>query len=182
MLELRRRGGARVIGVNTVVTADNVDSVVELGHVLIGEGVNYWGLGTYLQPGARGRVVASINPTQTIELIERIADQFSNNRLPVVFEVEPETFQTISGIDTNDVVGGPWRLEHPVSSSFRVATINPEPGKWIRLRFDGQLIDKSDLLTVGVLEGRFGRYEPGKITALIQASARNENSAKGVIA
>lgn len=182
LLALRQRGGARVVGVNTVVTAENLKSVFELGHVLISEGVDYWGLGVYMRPDVSGHISCSLSLTATKDIIFRIAEEFGDNRIPVVFEVEPEAFELIAGADPFAMCDGPWRLEYTVARSFRIATINPAPGKWIRLRFDGQLLDKSDLLTIGTLEGRYGRYEPGKIGAIIEAATQTEDVTAGAIA
>jgi hypothetical protein len=157
-----------------VVTATNLESVLGLGHLIEGEGIDYWGLGVYLEPDGHGRMIASLDPWQTEAMVHRVADEFSGSPMPIVFEVEPSAFERISGMRLDAAVAGPWRLEHQIpGSSLCVATISPTPGRWLRMRYDGQLLGKSDLTTIGVLNGRYGKYEPGKITQMLDCVREN---------
>lgn len=169
LLAAKRAGASELIGVNTVVTEANVESVVRLGRRLPGLGIDYWGVGVYMT-NRDGTMTSSLSPAQTRDLVCRVAEGMADMPVPVVFELEEDAFELIVGTQPRTIRGGPWRLEHPIAGTpVRVATMSPEPGRYFRLRFDGQILDKADLLTVGVVEARYGRYEPGRISQILGA-------------
>lgn len=169
LLAAKRTGAARLIGINTVVTGENIESVVRLGRRLPDLGIDYWGVGVYMT-NRDGTMTSSLNPAQTCDAVRRVADGMVGVTMPVVFELEEDAFELIVGTRPQSIHHGPWRLEHPIAGTpVRVATMSPEAGRYFRLRFDGQILDKADLLTVGVVDTRYGQYEPGKISRILGA-------------
>lgn len=167
LVEAKRLGAVRLIGINTVVTEENMESVIRLGRRLPEFGIDYWGLGVYLT-NQHGVMTSTLSPDRTRECVHRIAEGIADSPVPAVFELDEGAFELITGTRPRSVRNGPWRLEHPIAGTpLRIATMSPEPGRFFRFRFDGQLLDKADLLTVGAVETRYGKYAPGKITQLL---------------
>lgn len=175
LVRLQKTGGARVVGVNTVLGNATLESTISLAKRLLNAGVRYMGVGPYLDIEGQ-RLVSQISVQEILRVYEALTEALSKEVMgrdfTVMFEMPHDVFQLISGTDPYSVVTGPWRLEHRVPGSVVVAAaINPSPGRFFRLRADSQIIDHADLLTVGVLEGRYGRYDrPGKITELISSA------------
>lgn len=176
LMKLKETGGARFVGVNSVLAGGeaSTSSILRLTRRLIDAGIQYHGVGPYMDIQGE-RMVSQVSADELLRIYERFTTELSGEATPedftMMMELPPEVFERISGDDPFAVRRRPWRLEHRVAGSPVVAaTINPTPGRFFRLRADGQVIDHSDLMTVGLLEGRYGRYQPGRLKALIRAA------------
>jgi hypothetical protein len=170
LMRVKRREGALACGVNTVLTNYNFDSVLGLGERLIETGIDYWGVSPWMDV-EDGQMISQVSFHKTLEMYEQLSTVFEKSPLRIVFEMPTDVFAYISGVDPFGVVKAAWRLEHRAEGSAVIAaTMNPDPGRWFRLRFDGQILDMTDLRTVGLLEGRYGSYHPGWISRLVDSS------------
>ncbi len=148
LLELRRRQCASVIGVNTVVTSANVDSVIGLGELLSREEVDHWGLGVYMRPDSNRRIVSSLTPSSTKRIVLQIAERLANSGVQIVFELDPQVFTLLSGLDPYGVRDGPWRLEHAAVAT-RAAKHAGDHTRDAELERESCIIRHSDRPTTG---------------------------------
>ena len=98
--------------------------------------------------------------------LERIAKRFADLRTTVSLDVDAATFERLSG--GQPVARDKWRSTFDLNESVRLTAKSPAPGYFFRLRFDGQLLSRDDFMQIGLEEGSFGAYSPGRIAELLE--------------
>lgn len=176
ILLLRDRGGARVIGVNTAFDGSDVGSILELGHLLESEGVDYWNLGQFLGP-LDGRIQPTVDLPSCQRVLDAVAERFAHSPMRVVFELDEAKFDAVRAARPMAPIHmRGWRTEITYgAANIRVAAMNPKPGWFYRLRFDGAIMDKAEAYRVGgVREPAAGYYVPGRIRQILAAPHTQE--------
>lgn len=170
-LDLRSAGGTGLIGINTILTENNVNGVLRLGERLSNASVDQWALGSMLVPNS-GRMVPAMNAAQLTKSIDTIVAHFTGTSTRLVFELDFDVFCDI--VDDDELIAAQadrWRFEFELPGARNILFVagNPREGHFVRLRIDGQLLAKSDFRIIGLRNGRYGRYKPGKIEGLLEA-------------
>lgn len=166
-LDVQREGGFTSLGVNTVLNQNNINQAVALGHRLSERNVFQWTLGPFLRP-QNGRMEPVIDVEFFRRATERIAQEFAGSSMQIVFDLlDYRTLMDIVGHDARLRSGfASWRHEYQVSSNFLLVATNDLTFR--RVRWDGEILSKPDFRQVGLRHGSFGRYHPGRITALME--------------
>lgn len=173
LLQLRRQGGAALIGVISVLSDSNLEEVIALGKHLCfpsdrqGSAINQWAVGQLLVP-VQEAFVPAVSFTTVEQAWQRIIREFGQAPdTRILFELELPDFQKLLG---RTVPKNAWRTECnvPKTNVWGIA-LSMEPGHFVRLRWDGQLLAKEDVRRLGVHEGKYGRYRPGKLRDLLES-------------
>ena len=164
-LELRELGGLGKLGINTILTHDNIEDVIKTGRHLEDKGVDQWSVGGMLVSDGRS-MVHTLNAAEHRELFGRVAAEFAGSKMQLLFVTDNVHIEQITGRQTPREALTRWRTEIDVAPGIRAIALNPSEGYFFRLRWDGQLLRKSDFGKVGLKEGSYGGYAPGRIADL----------------
>jgi hypothetical protein len=168
-LRLKEAGGTKLLGVNTVLTADNLSEVVRIGQQLKGLGIDQWAVSPLLQP-EQNRMESVLSVPRLREIVVRLAEEFGGTGFNIVVDLDFEMLCALVGDPRALASGaGRWRTEYqlPMAPNIMLVAGNAKPAHFFRLRWDGQLMSKEDFRRVGI-DGSYGGYEPGRISALLE--------------
>lgn len=182
-LELRGKEKVKRLNVNTVLTRDNIDEVIKIGRSLEERGkVDQWSVGGMLNPNG-GSMVHALSVADHARQLDRITAEFGNGRMQVVFVTDHSRLEEVTRKKILEREMDKWRTELRRAPNVMATAANPREGYFMRLRYDGQLLAKADFGKIGLREGRYGRYEPGKISKLMNqfAQLRTEKQAKSKV-
>lgn len=162
-LAVRQLGGVVRLGVNTVFKDQNWMEALTIGDRVAQAGVDQWTFGPHLMPD-RG----VLRPTVSIDTVRRVVDAVANRfkgvAMDVAIELDYEQLLLLLG---NHPQIEPqlrrWRIEIPLEKNVRLIAKNPRRGFFLRVRHDGQMLDRHDFRRVGLQEGSYGQYEAGRI-------------------
>lgn len=166
-LELKENGGVCKLGINTILTRDNIQDVIEIGKKLEERGVDQWSVGGMLVSDGKS-MIHTLSASEHREFFGRITAEFSGSKMQVLFVTDNAHLDEITGKQAPNEALPRWRTEIDMAPSIRVMALNPSEGYFFRFRWDGQLLKKSDFGKVGLKEGSYGRYSPGKIAELLK--------------
>jgi hypothetical protein len=167
-LEFKASGGTELLGVNTLLTEVNLETVLEIGRGLLRRGVDQWTLSPLLRPAVNGRMESVVPKARLDEITERIVLEFGGKDLEIVFD---HIDLAPPGGDLEALLAGQdrWRVEYKVPGAANVTLItgNARPGYFVRLDYTGQLMSKEDFRRIG-RSGCYGPYAPGRFAALLE--------------
>jgi hypothetical protein len=168
-LRLKEVGGAEAIGVNTVVTENNIESVIQIGKRLRCAGIDQWTLGPLLRP-MNGRMESSLSVGQLREILDRIRQEFGNSDLNIVVDLDLPLLNGL--VDAPEMLATGklrWRYEYelPDSPNILLEAGNPDAGFFFRMDWAGQLMSKEDYRRIG-WPASYGQYASGAISHLIK--------------
>ena len=166
-LHLRKAGGVLAVGVNTLLTGGNLDQVIEIGRRVERAGVDQWSIGPFLVP-RDGRMEPVAETADFRRAIDRVMAEFADSPMNILFEMDYTELLALVGDEARLRDGRTrWRHEYSVSQCMKLIATNPREGFFLRVRWDGELLAKHDFRTVGLEHGRYGSYQPGRITELL---------------
>lgn len=166
-LYLRRTGGTLAVGVNTLLSSTNLEHLIAIGRRLQSIGIDQWSIGPFLFP-CNGRMESQVGSSDLLRALDRLTLEFGTSPMRIVFEVDHAQLFNLAG--TNAQLGAfdnAWRYEYRFHPNVTVIATNPREGYFVRARWDGALLGKQDFRTVGLKEGQYGRYAPGRIAELL---------------
>lgn len=171
LLRLKERGGAELIGVISILDDTNADALLELGQWVgsYGPVLDQWSVGQKLVE-RNGKMTPGVSEAVVKNAFERVMQELGqegqSNINQILFELEHPTFQQLFGLT---VPPESWRTAVRANDHTNVWAIaqNSNPGHFIRLRWDGQLITKHDVRQLGTYVGAHGRYQPGKLRSFL---------------
>lgn len=171
LLCLKERGGTNMSGVISVLDNTNTDALLELGAWVCSQGslLDQWSIGQKLIEKNRKMVpgVSQAIVQRTFDhVVTELGGEGQSNINQILFELEYPTFNELFG---ETIPPNSWRkaCQIPGTNVWAVAQ-NANPGHFIRLRWDGQLISKQDLRQLGTVTGAHGRYRPGKLRSFLE--------------
>ncbi len=164
LTDLKAAGGARLIGINSVVAMDAETELMPLAEQIDAAGVDQWALSPLLVPH-KGAMKPYLPLSLLAPQLERLAHRLANLRTVVSFDVDPATFERLSG--GIGVAPDQWRSTFWLTSNVRLTAKSPAAGYFFRLRFDGQLLSRDDFLKQDLREGTYGPYSAGRIKTLV---------------
>jgi hypothetical protein len=167
-LKVRELGGTEAVGVNTLLTPDNLEEVVGIGRQVERAGVDQFSIGPFLVARA-GRMEPLAGAPDFRRAVDRLAAEFAGTAMQVRFEVDYHEMVALVG-DEDRLRNGEqrWRHEYPVTDRLMLIATNPRQGHFLRVRWDGSLLSKRDFRTVGLEQGMFGSYRPGRVEELLE--------------
>ncbi len=168
-LRLKELGGTEAIGVNTVLTEENLAAAVQIGKRLQGAGIDQWTLGPLLRP-MNGRMESALSVRQLREILDRIRQEFGNSDLNIVVDLDLPLLNGL--VDAPEVLATGkmrWRYEYelPDAPNILLEAGNPAAGFFFRMDWAGQLMSKEDYRRIG-WPASYGQYAPGAILHLIK--------------
>ncbi len=169
VLRLKEVGGTEAIGVNTVVTENNIDSVVQIGKRLQGAGIDQWTLGPLLHP-VNSRMESVLSAAQLREVLDRVCQEFAGSDLSIVVDLDvPLLTGLVDAPEVFETGKARWRYEYelPDAPNILFEAGNPAAGFFFRMDWSGQLMSKEDYRRIG-WPASYGQYAPGAISHLIK--------------
>lgn len=163
-------GGTHLIGTNTTLSsAVPLDQLIAIGQRCERLGVDQWSVGGLYQPRG-GRLEDTLREDEVKAALDAIVNEFRDSATNITINLSSELFARWAG-GSHLLRSQPnsWRMEMKVSDNVLLIAPNAKPGYFIRLRWDGELLDHDDLLTVGVLKGAFGTYHPGHMRQTLES-------------
>lgn len=158
---LRDLGGANEVCANTI-WGGSWDSIEQIGERLESEGFSQWAVGPYLEP--KDGVIKPVWTTDdALVLANRLVERFGDSPMGVAIDVPGDSFFEIASRLPGEVeTCFGWRLEQQIpGSSIKLVTLNC--GSFLRLRWDGLLMDAEETLAVNLSNSKLGFYRPGAI-------------------
>jgi MoaA/NifB/PqqE/SkfB family radical SAM enzyme len=168
-LRLKEIGGTEAIGVNTVLTKDNLADAVQIGKRLQGSGIDQWTLGPLLHP-VGGRMESVLPVERLREIVDHLCHEFAGEGLNIVVDLDlPLLAGFTKDPEVFSVGAGRWRYEYelPGAPNILLEAGNPRPGHFVRMDWAGQLMSKEDFRCIG-RPGSYGNYAPGRIMHLLK--------------
>lgn len=168
-LRLKELGGTEVIGVNTVLTEDNLADAVQIGKHLQSAGIDQWTLGPLLRP-VNGRMESVLSAGQLRVMIDRVRQEFGGSDLGIVVDLDLPLFSGLVEVPGVFAAGKyRWRYEYelPDAPNIMLEAGNPAEGYFFRMDWAGQLLSREDYRRISS-PASYGQYSPGAIESLIQ--------------
>lgn len=166
----RDSGGVRVIGCNTTVSgAVAPEDLIQIGRRAEALGFDQWSLGGLYQPQGP-RLEDTLSEKVFKSLLDLVVAEFSRSSMLVTLALSERLFaKWMGGWEHVEPLLGGWRLEKWISPNVVLIAPNPKPGHFLRLRWDGELLDQEDLLRVDCRHGVFGSYQPGVMRRTLES-------------
>jgi len=167
LMALRQAGGTAMTQVASVFTGENMEALLELGRRVGEAGVDQWVLGTKLE--SHNGVLSPSVPTDVIKrFVNRVVGDLVDVKSAILYGLELDEWQILTG----QRVADRWRVEHWVNDRVCLVAANFDEGYFVRLRWDGELINKQDFRRLGTEQGYFGTYVPGRLAEVLQTFAK----------
>ena len=149
--------------VNSVFTEGNHDDIIALGHSICSSGIDQWGIAPLLS--FQQQCLTPAVPIDSMKvLLQRVVSELGTAPAQILFELELSQYQELTG----NTVADRWRVEEQVEySNVFLMAANFQPGYFVRLRWDGELLNKQDFRTLGLKRGSLGSYQPGALASII---------------
>jgi hypothetical protein len=167
LLALREQGGASLVSAISVLTETNLDALVLLGQQLCSSGIDQWSLGPLLLP-QQGVMKSAVSISTIRKALERLVQELGQSAInQIILGLELPEFEELFG---ETVPPDKWRAEKQIpNTNVWAIALSMRLDKFIRLRWDGQLISKSDVRRLGRKEGAYGRYQSGRLASLLES-------------
>ena len=159
-------GGVLATCVNTTVGNTDLESLFNIGRMADRLGFNQWSIGGLYKP-CGPRMEDSLTEVQCREVLTAITREFEKSNLQIAVSVTPEIFQKWATESVPTPMSTAWRLERKISRNVTLIAPNLQRGFFLRLRWDGQLMDLNDVLTLSLKTGSFGTFRPGSVRRII---------------
>lgn len=168
-------GGTSIIGVNTIISSKvPMDKLLEMGKRAERMGFSQLTIGGLYQP-SNGRLEDTLTEDEIRAVINAVKVEFESSSMQIALSLSTSLFAKWAGGWPNiENQLSQWRLEKKISSNIILIAPNPDHGYFLRLRWDGQMLDHEDLLSVGVEHGAFGAYTPGAMQATLERFQRQQ--------
>lgn len=177
-LELRRRGLVRSLAVNTTFREHDHDEVLAIGARIAETGVvDQWSAGMMLKTDASGLIRAAVSPAAVARLLEKLAAQFSNQKMAVVMSIDAPTFLTLPGMPVASILQSRnWRYVFQKAPGVIALALNDQPWVLARARWDGEILTYQDFVRAGTKRGSLGRWPNTTVEELLNrvAALRHE--------
>jgi hypothetical protein len=176
-IDLKLSGGVRELGVASVMDPQNLSGLEKIAKlVMMEKEIDHWSLTPMLR-GRAGKLQRVLEFDALQELVSRLIHQFRSQPKAILLNLDYHDLAKMVG--RGGVVQDGldfWRVEHPVpGSNMKLVSMNPRPGYFLRLRYDGQLVDRSEFLG-GVVSGRFGKFSKGKLRSALNQMAGEQTN------
>lgn len=163
-------GGTHSYGVNTQLREGCIDAVLDIGAAVAKSDADQWTVGPWLEP-RNGWMEIAVSEGETRRLIDRILGdgRITESGLQVTVDLELDLLRKLVG-DDHRLIGGPltWRYEYRVSDTLSLIALNPFPGTFLRVRWDGEMLNSRDFRQVGLRKGSYGFASPAGATELLR--------------
>jgi len=168
-LLVRATGGTEALGVNTLLTPDNLSEVIALGRRVEKGQIDQWSLGPFLAPATNGLLRPVVRRDDYRRAIERVVAEFGDSRMRILFDLDYSELLALVGDKIRlKPAGKAWRYEYAVTENIKLAALNQQPFFFMRSRWDGQILAKADFKVIGLEQGTYGRWQPGRVVELLQ--------------
>ncbi len=174
LLNARQAGAIGAFGINTLLTDENINDVMVLGRTLAKLSVNQWSIGPLMNP-QRGRMVSGTNQETFLKFIELLvaSSEFMDGPMEVTLSLEyPDLLRMVGESSRIEGNVSSWRYQYRISKYFALIALNPTPNRFLRARWDGELLSLEDFLTLGIKQGSYGTYSPGRAGEILSALAQ----------
>jgi|GEM_PF-2196617 len=168
--EAHRVGAIGDFGINTLLTEGNHDEVIEIGRIVSKSAAAQWSVGTLMAP-RDGVMSSAVDLSTMFRMIERLSKdaQFSAGPTHITMDLDYESYCAIAGTPSvNDRGRNRWRFEHQISKYLTIIALNHTPGRFLRVRWDGELLSMSDFMTIGQRHGRYGNCKTHRLSSLLR--------------
>lgn len=171
-LRLREAGGCRFLCINSVLTATNSDSVLATAELLRAANVDQM-LVSPLRRAKGGELEPVVTQADLLSFARRAARMKTLAGLPLLVEVDLETLRGLAEREGGSSgLSEEWAHRHPlVDSSVALLSVNPD-SRFLRVRWDGQLMLRRELFGVGLDRTTLGSYRRGRIQEIMTAKTR----------
>lgn len=168
-LLLREQGGCAHLCVNTVLNDRNASSVLTISRQVHALGVDQMLVSPQVSPYG-----SLLKPTLSQEEIIAFAHMAAADQklqgLNLFVCVESGAFVD-SDLEMPLIDPLEWSARVPLGdSSVSLLVLNYE-APFVRVRWDGQMLLRNELMTIGLQQSKVGRYQPGSMSKLIEAWA-----------
>ena len=162
-LSVRDAGGSNRLCVNSLLTNANSDAVLSIAKQLRDVGIDQM-LVSPLRKPIMDNLVATISQAELLAFAHRAANTRAIAGLSILVEVEIETILATAGENVLlRSAGKDWSTRWRIGdSSVSLMAVDPT-APFVRIRWDGQLMNRSDLFRVNLARTSAGRYEAGII-------------------
>lgn len=168
-LHIRATGGTEALGVNTLLTPDNLAEVIALGRRFEPSQIDQWSLGPFLAPAANGLLRPVITRDDYCRAIERMEAEFSGSGMRILFDLDYAELLALVGDKARlKPAGNAWRYEYEVTKNIKLAALNEQPFFFLRSRWDGEILAKADFKIIGLERGTYGPWQPGRVGELLE--------------
>lgn len=175
-------GGVAVIGVNTIVSsAVSIDTLLKMARRAESLGFEQMTVGGLYQPH-EGRLEDTLTVREIHALVAAVKSEFSTSPMQFIVSLSTELIHQWVGSEVMRAQHARWRLEHAVSRNTLLVAPNPTPGYFLRLRWDGELLDHDDLMRVGTERGAFGTYTIGSMRSTLESFPNLQRRALAIAA
>ena len=175
-LDLRSASGTQALGVNTLITRENLSEVVALGHRIEHKALDQWSLAPFLTP-QNGRMKSTMSRDDYLRVIERVSNEFSATSMQIILDLDYATLLDLVGDGERLACGqGAWRYEYPITSQFALTALNPKLNYFLRARWDGELLSHPDFNVIGLKNGTYGTWQSGRVSRLLEDFEHQKNS------
>lgn len=156
-LKARSMGAIEKIGVNTTVKIQDLKDVLVIGRSVLEAEVDQWTLAGFCVQN-QGLMDSVLTQSDYEKLIDFVIRNFSGKGMRVTIDLPYRYFGLYGAVQEDR-----WRTEHEIAHDVFVQTLNPKPGFFARVRWDGEILGLEDALRVGTRGGTYGKYHRGKI-------------------
>lgn len=162
-------GGVGLLGCNTTIRLGQLEKGLEVGRRAAQLGFDQWSLGGLYQL-ASGTMADTVTHAETEMMMAAVVAEFgSSSSFEVAINVSPERYVSLfGGFEACSDDFKRWRLERWIAPKVCVVSANPRPGHFLRLRWDGQLLNYQDIMNFGTRNGHYGQYQPGELLRLLE--------------
>ncbi len=170
-LRVREAGGCVRLCVNTVLTDNNEDQVLAIGRVVAEAGADQWMISP-LRVSDGTRMEAAVSGDALISFGQRVDRVLRGCRsaVRVILDVPHNTVVRAAGGGARRISewsGWCWRW--PLENlEIELQAFCPQ-SRFLRVRWDGELLQKDELHAVGLRTSALGRYQPGSIRRVIRS-------------
>ena len=163
----RECGGVGLACVNTTVKAGQIEQGLAIGRRAKNIGMDQFSIGGLYKMDS-GKMEDTVSYQGILEMIDGVIAEFAGTTFEVAVNVSPERFlELFGGFEECQADFERWRLERWIAPNICVLTANPRPGHFLRLRWDGELLNYEDLMNFGRRYGKFGTYHSGRMQRML---------------
>lgn len=181
ILMLKENGGAKRIGINTVLEEGTSASVLQLGRRLRGLPIDAWKISSKLVPDGSA-IINEVASKPFADFVDRIVDEQHDSQLSIEMICDTASFDEMAQRWPGAAIrSSGWKSLLQIPSTRIVCSLlNSDPTHFFRIRWDGEILSPDDLRRRGTAHGQLGRLAPGRLTELFESSYHAIIRARGV--
>ncbi len=167
VIRAKDSGGVETVGINTTITNSECSNIFAIGARAARLGIDQWSVSSLYAP-RRGKLETSMTLDEVKAVAEFLAIECARFPLDVTLSVTPQQFTEMnSDWSLLREQYGKWRFERNLSANVNIIAPNPLPGYFMRVRWDGEILNHDDLLIVGLRSGSYGSIHRHSVTEVL---------------